>query len=176
MSIAQLARAHYNNKIRPKGLKQIILPQADGVTCGGAAAAADGAGVTYGDWVNVALKAEVLVDTLVVGILVDTAAAGKIYTIDLGSTCVTVTAGGITTTTNYANAAAVFAVAAAIEPAHRCEIRIEVVSAVGAFMPVMLPFPVLYNALTDGILARISTVNAVADTANISVVCIQAYE
>lgn len=172
MSLAQLARAHYNNKIRPKGLKQIILPQADGVTCGGQLVTADAAAVTYGLWADVALKTAVLVDTLVVGILLDTPSATQIYTVDLGSTVVTVNQ----VTTNYDNAAAVEAVAAAIEPAHRCEIRLEIASNLGAFMPVMLPFPVLYNALTDGILARISTVNATDDTATISVVCIQAFE
>lgn len=171
MSLAQLASAHYTNKIRGKRLKQFILPQVPGTSagCEGVLATA-GAGVTYGDWIDVALKTLVTADTLVVGIIVDTPSLAEIYTIDLGSTCVTV-AGAVT---NYDDATDLIAVDAAIEPAHRCEIRLEVCTIAGVILPVMLEFPVLYHS-TDGILARIATVSG-AETAKISVICVQGFE
>jgi len=177
MGLAQLVNAHYNNKVRPLNLKQIVLPQAvPGAGACEGATATGGAATTYGVWVDVALKAAVLVDTLVVGILVDTPSGAEIYTIDIGSTLVTVTAAGVTASTNYALAADV-ETAGVQAAAHRCEIRKELAThTAGVYLPTMLPFPIYYHALTDGILARIATVGGGGETANISVLCIQNFE
>jgi len=177
MSLSQLLKAQYTNQNRGQNLRQIALPQAVGaINCDGIAIQ-DGGALTYGDWVDVALQALITTDTLVVGVVLDTPSAtgiGEIWTVDIGSTLCTVGA----TTTNYATAAAVNAVPAAIIAAHRAELRFELVTDAGILQPVMLEYPVLIpNGV--GILARGYTVsgsNGGADTVQVSVLLVQGFE
>jgi len=172
MSLAQLLKAHYANQNRGVNLKQFVLPQTEGSDCDGATITA-GAALTYGAWVDVALQALITTDTLIVGVVLDSPSAtgiGEIWTIDIGSTLAGVV--------NYATAAAVNAVPAAVIAAHRAEVRLELVTDAGIFQPVMLEYPVLIpNGV--GILARGYTVSGSdggADTVNVSVLLVQGFE
>lgn len=179
MSLAQLLGSHYTNQCRGKNHRQIVLPQgaAGGVLCRGAQITA-GAALTYGVWVDVALQALITTDTLVVGVVLDTPSATgtvEVWTVDIGSTLSVNAAGAVT---NYADAAAVNGVGAAVIAAHRAEVRYEFASDAGVFQPVMLEYPVLIpNGV--GILARGYTVggsNGGADTLYVSVILVQSYE
>lgn len=181
MGLMTMERAHYYNKVRPNTptstLRQIVLP--DENTALGIQMA-DGGALTYGAWMDIALSGiagvtDVLVDTLVVGVLVDTPSAAEIYTIDIGSTYIPEV--GI----NYANAAAVIAAVTATTitnaQVHRCEVRVEVAvfAATGPNQPIMLPFPVWFGAGV-GILARAYKVGAGAATLGVSVLCVQNFK
>jgi hypothetical protein len=178
MSLSQLLGSHYTNQCRGRNHRQIVLPQgaAGGVLCRGVQATVGGA-LTYGDWVDVALQALITTDTLVVGVVLDTPSANlaaDITTVDIGST-LSVNAAGVVT--NYANAAAVNAVPAAVIAAHRAEIRCEVASDAGVFQPVMLEYPVLIpNGV--GILARVYDVADVGahDSVYVSAILVQSFE
>lgn len=161
MGLKSTLDALYLNHWRPNNARQIMLP--DGTTAIGAAVTA-GNNPAWGAWIDVALLAAVTVDTLIVGIVIDTPSATAIYTIAIGS-CF-----------GFANAAAVIAAGApAIAAASRAEVRFHylIVGAAGyLFHPViMLPVPVLIPAGV-GILARGMTV-AGAETVNVSAVCLQ---
>jgi hypothetical protein len=178
MSLAQLLASHYTNKNRGQNHRQIVLPQgpAAGVLCRGAQAAVGGP-LTYGDWVDVVLQALITTDTLVVGVVLDTPnvnMAADIATIDIGSTLSVNAAGAVT---NYAAAANVNAVPAAVIAAHRAEVRYEFASDSGIYHPVMLEYPVLIPS-GAGILARVYDVNDTGDhdSVYVSVILVQTFE
>lgn len=171
MGLAQIVKAHYSNKNLPIDSRQIILP--DGTTAIGVTASVGGA-LTYGAWVDLALAAAIITDTIVTGIIVDTPSAqvvaAEIVTIDIGSTW--------SLGTNYADATAVIAGGATvIAGAHRAEIRLEFASDAGVFEPIMLPFPI-WIPYSSGILARVYDVDDTGDhdTLNVSAICVQLFE
>jgi len=178
MSLAQLLGSHYTNQCRGRNHRQIVLPQgaAGGVLCRGAQASVGGA-LSYGDWVDVVLQALITTDTLVVGVVLDTPnvnMAADIATIDIGSTLSVNAAGAVT---NYAAAANVNAVPAAVIAAHRAEVRYEFASDAGVFQPVMLEYPILIPSGV-GILARVYDVNDTGahDSVYVSVILVQSFE
>lgn len=147
----------FTDFFRPDACRQIVLP---GIGTGIGVVTTGGAALTYGDWVDVALAAAVLVDTVIVGFTVDTPSGVEIFTIDIGS-CI-----------GYANAAAVVAAGAgAIAAAHRAETRVEIASDAGGYVPVYLPVPIFIPAGV-GIIARQYTVSG-ADTIGVSAICLQ---
>lgn len=159
MSLPQQVKALFANKYRPDALRQLVLPAGAPITI-----AANAAGSTYGVWVDVALLATVLVDTLVVGIGVHNPSATDEYHIDIGS-CI-----------GYVNAAAVNAVPAAVIAAHRQEIAYDYheVTAVGVLAVGMIPlFAPIWIPAGVGIMARIYGITAVAVTLDINVACLQ---
>lgn len=155
--------AIYANFFRSDTCRQITLPATGaGAGTGVGAVATSGAALTWGVWIDVALLAAVVLDTLIVGIAVDTPSGAEVFTIDIGSCA------------GYANAAAVNgAGAAAIAAAHRAETSVEIATDAGGYVPIYLPVPVWIPAGV-GILARISTVSG-ADTLGIKAICLQNY-
>ena len=89
-------------------IRQVVFPAAgQGVLC-----TANVAGDTYGIWVDVVLLAGITVETLIVGVALETPSAVDLYTVDIGScegfaAAVNLNAGG----------------APAIAAAHRAEVR-----------------------------------------------------
>ncbi len=145
------------DQFRPDLCRTIMLP---GIATGIGVVTTGGAALTYGNWVDLALAAAVLVDTLIVGFVLDTPSGAEIFTIDIGS-CV-----------GYANAAAVIAGGAAvIAAAHRAETRVEIATDAGGYVPVYLYNPVFIPA-GAGILARQYTVSG-GDTIGVSAICLQ---
>lgn len=163
MSLSQALKAHYSNKNRPLNSRQIVLP---GVGTGIGATVTAANNPLLGTWIDVALLALITTDTLIVGAVLDTPSAGCILSLDIGSTW----AAG----TNYANAAAVNAVPAAVIAAHRAWVRTEIATDVGVIEPIMLTFPI-WIPNGSGILARGYTVGG-AETVNVSVICLQNFE
>ena len=108
MGLKTLAHAHRENYITPRNSRTIVLP---GIGTGIGATVTAANNPALGTWIDVALPAAVTLDTLITGIVLDTVVGAEIFSIDIGSTW----SGGV----NYANAAAVNAVAAAIITAHR---------------------------------------------------------
>ena len=155
--------AVYYNLFRPDTCRQITLPATGaGAGTGVGVVATSGAALTWGVWVDLALLAAVTLDTLIVGIAVDTPSGAEVFTVDIGS-CV-----------GYANAAAVIAAgAAAVAAAHRAETSFEIASDAGGYVPIYLPVPVFIPAGV-GILARLSTVSG-ADTLGIKAICLQGF-
>lgn len=181
MSLAQLVKSHYTNKFRGVNLKQIVLPQgaAGEEKCIGATVTAGAAVTTWGVWVDVAVKALIDTDTLVVGVVVDSPSATgvEIWTIDIGNT-LSVDADGAVFNYPAANDINTSGVLAAIAVAHRAEIRFEIAGNTGIFQPVMLEYPILIPRRV-GILARGYTVSGSdggADTIGVSVLCVQYFE
>lgn len=159
MGLPQFVKAGYANKYRPDALRQLVLPAGAPVT-----ATAGAAGSTYGAWVDVEVLANILVDTLVVGVGVHNPSATDEFHIDIGS-CI-----------GYANAAGVNAVPAAVIAAHRQEIAYDYheVTAVGVLACGMIPlFAPIWIPAGVGILARIYGITAVAVTLDINVACLQ---
>lgn len=153
----------YTAKLNPEPIRQIVLP---GIATGIGVTTTGGAALTFGAWVDVALAAAILQDTLIVGVAFDAPSATETYTVDIGS-CL-----------GFANAAAVIAAgAAAIAAAHREEVRYDydIVGAAGYMaQPVIsLTFPIWIPAGV-GILARQYTVGG-GDTVNVSVFCVQGF-
>lgn len=163
MSLSQEQKALYYNMFRPDRIRQLMLPAGAAVV-----AAANAAGSTYGAWVNIALPAAVLVDSLIVGVFAANPSATDEFTIDIGSA------------QGYANAAAVIAAgAAAILAAHRQEVAYDYhqVTAVGVLATTLIPlrFPIFIPAGV-GILARIYGVTAAAVTLDIRVAVVQNFK
>ena len=154
--------AVYYNGFRPDTCRQICLPVTGaGAGAGVGATLTSGAALTYGNWADIVLLAGITLDTLVIGIAVDTPSGAEVFTIDIGS-CV-----------GYANAAAVIgAGAGAIAAAHRAECRLEIASDAGGYLPVYYFGAPIFIPTGVGILGRLSTVSG-ADTLNVSVICLQ---
>jgi len=161
MGLAEMTKALIYNQYNSEALRVVALP---GIATGIGTTATSGAALTWGALIDIALPAAVLVDTLVIGIAVDTPSVAEIYTIEIGTT------GGL------ANAAAVTAAgAAAILAASRRQFRCEIASDASGYAPYYFKEPVFYAALTEGIIGRIYTVGG-ADTLNLSAICLQLYK
>ena len=167
MGLSQLVKATYQNKYNADAIRQLVLPAGASI-----AVAANAAGSTYGAWVDVALAATVLVDTLVVGVFVANPSATDEFTVQIGS-CL---AAGV----NYANAAAVNAVPAAIIAAARQEVAVDyqivVITAVGEYAvttPLIPLYAPIWIPAGVGILGRCYGVTAAAVTASVRVACVQ---
>lgn len=179
MGLAQSVRAHYINKNRPRFSRQIVLPAVDpglGVTL----TASDDAVCTYGAWVDIAAQADITVDSILTGIVVDSptiASAGFpcIYTIDIGLTYI------LAINTNYDDDTAVKAAVTAgtITNAQvlRAEVRVEISTDAGGWGPVMLPFPIWVGSGV-GVLGRMKsdTAGGELDTINCSLLLVQHFE
>lgn len=171
MGLAQLIKAFYADKNLPPNVRQIVLP--DETNAIGTTLDDGGAGLTYGAWEDIALIAAVTEDTIVTAIVIDSPdanAATDMLTIDIGSTLI---AG-----TLYANAAAVEAAGAGVVAlASRCEVRLELASDAGIFLPIALPFPV-YIPRSTGIIARFYDVASIGapDQVNVSIIGVQLFK
>jgi len=148
-------------------LRQLIFPvpaaAGTGLALGGA-----GNSPAWSAWADIALVAEILQESLVVALALDTPSAACIATIDIGTT--------LSLGVNYATAAAVTAtaVAAIIAGAHRMEVRAELILVAAAPAPVIyLPYPI-YVPAGVGIIARWQT-QAGAQTANLTVMALQGW-
>lgn len=160
--LKNLVQRIYQVKVRSDLIRQITLPVAVSP-----AMAANGAGSTYGAWVDIALAATVQVDSLIVGVCLNHGSANDEYTVDIGS-CVSL---GIDRT----DAATINALAAAIiAGAHRQEVRVDITGANLVPITFMLYSPVFIPALT-GILGRCYGITAAAVTINMSVILLQGW-
>lgn len=180
MKFAQKIRAHYIIKNRPRFSRQIVLPAVDpGVGVELVASGADEC--TYGDWANIAAQADVRVDSILVGIALDTpvavGGADIVFTVDIGLTYI------LATNTNYDDADEIIAKVddetITNAQVHRAEVRVEWVDSVGILAPIMLPFPVWVPSGV-GILGRLksdsTTDGGAADTVQCSVLLVQHME
>jgi hypothetical protein len=174
MGLGNNVESLLNNAWRNDTGRQIVLPVAQSPQL-----TANAAGLTYGNWADIALLATIVVDTLVVGVVVHTPSAIDEYTVDIGSTLV----GGVI----YANAAAVNgAGGAVIAAAHRQEVRVlggvytfggaaagsTAVDVVQGYVPLRTP---VYIPGGVGIIGRCYGFTAAAVTCRVSVVCLQGF-
>lgn len=172
MAFAQNIKALHANKQYPRFSRQIVLP---GIGTGiGAELTATATACTYGVWEDIAATTDILTDTLIVGILLDTPVAAGIYTVDIGLTHIL-----RPVPLDYADATAVKTAVTNLvitnAEVHRAEVRIAVQTAAGAIEPVMLTFPI-YVLNGVGVLGRVKTNSGDADTINASVLCLQNFE
>lgn len=178
MGLAQIIKAHYMDKNRPRFSRQIVLPAVDpgiGVTLTASAAAE----CTYGAWTDIAAQADVLVDSILCGIVLDTpndvGALPIVYTIDIGLTYI------LATNTNYDDCAAIIVAVNAGDitdvQVHRLSVRFEFVTDAGGWGPIMFPFPV-WVLSGVGVMGRIKTDSATGelDQINCSILLVQHFE
>ena len=162
MTTQNLKAVHENQYPPAPGgpLRTVVLPD---LTTGIGVQMTAGGALAYGILFDIALPAAVLVDTLVIGFIIDTPSAGAIYTIQFGNA------------RGYANAAAVTgAGGAAILAAMRQETRYEVATDAGGYPPVFLTAPIYFDALNDGIICRCYTVGG-GETLRVSAICEQGF-
>lgn len=164
MGRGQEIRGLYYNKYRPDAVRQLVLPAGAAIVT-----TANAAGSTYGVWVDVALAATVLVNTLIVGVLLANPSATDEFTVDIGSCLV----GGV----NYANAAAVIAAGVGVvAAAHRQEVAYDYhqVTAVGVLATTLIPlYAPIWIPAGVGIIARSYGVTVAAVTIDVRVACVQ---
>ena len=161
MSLAEMTKTLVYNQYNSEALRVVALP---GIATGIGTTATAGAAFAFGVLIDIALPAAILVDTLVIGIALDSPVAAEIYTVEIGS-CV-----------GYANAAAVtIAGAAALLAQSRRQFRWECATDASGYPPIYFREPIFYAALTDGITGRICTPSG-ADTLNLSAICLQLYK
>lgn len=170
MGLSSVLNHIWQQELNPDQIRQLTLPAGAAVT-----ATANAAGSTYGNWIDVALAATILQNTLIVGVIVSAPSAPDVFTVDIGSCLV----GGV----NYANAAAVVGGGAGvIAAAHRQEVRVESQGAGGGgaadiqitqgWLPLHTP---IWIPTGVGIIARCYGITAAAVTIDVSVACKQGF-
>lgn len=151
----------FTNRWRGDALRAFMAPAAG---TGVGTQLATGGALAYGAWADILLLAGITQDTLIVGVVFDTPSGAEVFTVDIGTT---MSLGVI-----YANAAAVAgAGGAVIAGAHRQEVRVEIASDAGGYVPVYLPNPIFVPAGV-GIIGRSYSVSG-GDAIGASVICLQ---
>lgn len=164
MSLSKEAKAIRYNRFDSENIRQLVFPgTALNAPTGVGAVCLTGAGLTYGNWADVALFGVILTDTLIVGLSFNAVVPLDVYTVDIGlCTAAQVNAAGIVG-------------APAIAAAHRAEVRISIITLVtgGCQGYIPLDSPV-YIPNGNGIVARAYAVGA-ASTISVKAHCVQLF-